>query len=286
MIAGKRIGFYANGDFQKFPIEKTCELLADIGYDAVELDRRWLSRKADQLRKEKAVIDRSGLVLSEAIVQLDYVTKDPLVHQQAIAQTLAYMERCADIGIGTINLFTGPCPWLPDAVEVGKNMTLSQAWGMVWDAFDVLVPRAEALGVELAVENVWGMVCHDFFTAKYLIDHYHCKSLGVNFDPSHDALAGNRDMAFLLNGWGREQLKHIHLKDAAGTQCKGNVLFPPLGEGTVDWNGFSLGLAQCDYQGVLSVEFEAEQHLAIALGGDWIAAARDSFFRVGRLLAK
>lgn len=286
MISGRKLGFYANGNLRQLPIGQMCQFLKETGYDAVELDRAWLDAQPNErdLRAELETIRSCGLELSEVIVQLDYVNQELEVREKAVEDTLGYLRSCANAGIGTVNLFTGPRPWMPNAPEVGKTVSLSDAWGMVFSAFDRLVPAAEELGVQLAVENVWGMVCHDFFTMQFLVSHYNSPNLGVNFDPSHDVLAGNRDMEFLLRQWGRDRIKHIHLKDAAGTQVKGNVLFPPLGEGFVDWQSFSRGLDAIGYDGVLSVEYEAGQQLEMALQGDWCAAAKDCYTRLKKLL--
>lgn len=279
MIKEKKIGFYATGTFQSFPIEKTCEILKNIGYDAVELDRWWMEKCSTdaELMRQCREIEKSGLCLSEVILQLDYVDLDKNVRKENIEQTKAYICRCASAGISTVNLFTGPRPWIPNRMIVGENLSQSQAWGMVFEAFDELVPLAEETGVSLAVENVWGMLCHEFFSAQYLINYYNSPYLGVNFDPSHDLLAGNTDMEFLLCQWGTEKIKHIHLKDAVGSQVRGKVLFPPLGEGCVDWSGFVKGLENIGYNGVMSVEYEADGHLSRYLGGDWVKAAEESF---------
>lgn len=279
MINGKKIGFYANGTFQSFPIEKTCEILKKIGYDAVELDRWWLKRcETDaELLRQCREIEKSGLCLSEVILQLDYIEPDESVRRENIEQTKAYIRRCSETGISTVNLFTGPRPWIPNRIIVGESLTQSQAWSMLFEAFDELVPLAEATGVSLAVENVWGMLCHEFFSAQYLINYYNSPYLGVNFDPSHDLLAGNTDMEFLLRQWGAERIKHIHLKDAAGSQMRGKVLFPPLGEGYVDWSGFVRGLEAIGYDGVMSVEYEADGHLNRYLAGNWVKAAEESY---------
>ena len=68
------------------------------------------------------------------------------------------------------------------------------------------------------------MLCHDFYTAKFLIDYFNSQYLGVNFDPSHDILAGNMDIGWIIRQWGKERIKHIHLKDAVGTQEQGKFV--------------------------------------------------------------
>ncbi|MCR5264118.1 MAG: sugar phosphate isomerase/epimerase [Clostridiales bacterium] len=275
MIKGKKIGFFANGSFRRLPLADACAALKKIGYDAVELDMDWIDR-CGAAETVKTVAD-SGLILSEIMVQHDYIDRDPAAREAMIALSEENIRRCAGAGIKIFNLFTGPRPWMPGAITVGEDMSMGEAWGMVLAAFDRLVPLAEKLGVQLAVENVWGMLCHDFYTASYLINYYDSPNLGVNLDPSHDQLAGNTDMGFIVRGWGRERIKHIHLKDAAGSQKKGQVTFPPIGEGYVDWNGFFGAIDDIGYDEVLSVEYEADGRLNRGLGGDWVRAAEETY---------
>ena len=278
MINGRTVGFFAGSALTAQPLPEICGALKAIGYDAVELDLAWLDRCAGEAELNRACgeIRAAGLLLSEVVVQLDYVEADEAAREENISRTIRAVRRCGRAGIKTVNLFTGPRPWIPNALESGRSVSQTQAWDMVFAAFDRIVPAAEEAGVGLAVENVWGMACHDFFTAQFLVGRYGSPSLGVNFDPSHDLLAGHTDMEFLLRQWG-DRVLHIHMKDAAGVQERGRVLFPPLGEGLVDWPGFVRGLDAIGYRGALSVEYEAESRLARSLGGSWRRAAEESY---------
>lgn len=288
MINGRKVGFYAAGSFMDMPIEKTCEIIKGIGYDAIELNTGWMEqcRTDAELARQCSEIEKAGLQLSEFVVQLDYVSKDADVRRQAVEQTKEYMKRCAEAGIGTVNLFSGPRPWIPDRITVGDQVTQGQAWDMVFEAFDRLVPVAEETKVTMALECVWGMLCCDFYSTQFLMNHYNSPYLGVNFDPSHDQLYGNTDMEFMIRQWGPDRIKHMHMKDAAGSQVRGRVLFPPLGTGLVDWDSFVRGIEAIDYQGVMSVEYEADQHLARNLKGDWIRAAQESYKALENILKK
>ena len=282
MIKGRKIGFFANGSFKDHTLADACGILKDIGYDAIELDMSWI----DRFGAEEAVktVSENGLILSEVMLQYDYIDRDATVMKDSILRTEENIKRCGAAGIETFNLFTGPRPWIANRISVGEDITMGEAWSAIFSAFDRFVPLAESLGVQLAVENVWGMLCHDFYTAAFLIDHYASPNLGVNFDPSHDQLAGNTDMEFIVRSWGRERLKHIHLKDAAGSQKRGQVTFPPIGEGYVDWKGFFKGLDAVGYDGVLSVEYEADGRLNRGLGGDWIRAAEETYKTLADML--
>ena len=146
--------------------------------------------------------------------------------------------------------------------------------------------RAEALGVDLAVEGVWGMICHNFFTTHYLIETFDSPRLGVNYDPSHDVLVGIEDVSWVIRQWAaRKRIKHVHLKDAAGTADGERFLFPMLGEGRVDWRAFFKALHETGYEGYMSVEFELFHYYDTVLGGDPESAATISMEQIHRLSA-
>lgn len=273
----RTIGFYVNGPYAGMSVEEACVDLAKIGYGAVEL-----AYAADRMAALRSTAEREGLVLSEAVLQRDYLTRDPAVGRKNVADTLRCLEECGASGVRVVNLFTGPIPWGPDPLTLGKELSVYDAWQRLFEAFDEIVPAAEKNGVALAVENVWGMLCHDFFSLRYLLERYDARFAGVNFDPSHDVISGNMDLRMLVTGWGRERVKHVHLKDAAGVMAPGKFIFPLPGEGLADWNGFRQGLDEIGYEGVMSVEFESNA-LWTSLDGDLSEAARVSFKALRKL---
>ncbi|MDD4414932.1 MAG: sugar phosphate isomerase/epimerase [Oscillospiraceae bacterium] len=252
----RKYGFFLNGCYAPISQEEAMEILAKLGYSAVEVP--WhpdAGRESLTISAQNAA--KNGLMLSEVVLQLDYVKTDEALRQKQIDDTVRAVAVCGEAGISTINLFTGPVPWGASPLRVGKDLSAGDAWRMLFSAFDKLVPAAEQAGVNLAVENVWCHLCHDFFTCRHLTTHYNSPRLGVNFDPSHDVLSGNTDMRFLVNSWGKDAIKHIHLKDAAGIMEGGKFIFPLLGEGLVDWDGLRAGLTDIGYDGVLSMECES-----------------------------
>ena len=291
MIANRKIGFFCNGNLLDMPLEEMCRAIKRIGYDTIELPM-WAfhpDEGVEELRKKLNCIQENGLELSEVVVQQDYINRDPDDNQHSIEMTKRCIETYAEIGVKTLNLFTGPRPWIPNPVIVGRDITEKQAWETLFAAFDVLVPVAEKFGINLAVESVWSNLCHDFYTTQYLLNHYRSEALGVNLDPSHDRIFGNSDMEFLVTGYG-DAIKHIHLKDAVGAMGKnlrGEVqfIFPVLGEGLVDWAGFKKGLDAIGYEGVMSVEYEADGYLSHYLDGDMLRAAEETYKIIEKMFA-
>lgn len=66
----------------------------------------------------------------------------------------------------------------------------------------------------LAVEAVFGMVCHDYYTLKELLRQINSNWLVVNLDPSHYVLYGN-DIEWVIKRL-NNKIKHVHLKDVIG----------------------------------------------------------------------
>lgn len=272
----RKIGFMPNGSYNNMNAEQVCKSLKDIGFDAVEWTQVFASPRNKTEKDLKNLVDISndyGLEISEIVVQQDLILKDENLRKDNISYIKECIEAYSNVGINTINLFSGPIPWIANPLKIGRDISQGSAWGMLFEAFDQIVPLAEKKQVNIAVENVWGMLCCDFYTNKYLIEHYKSDYLGVNFDPSHDILAGNLDIGWIINSWGK-YIKHIHLKDAVGIQQDGNFIFPLPGEGNVNWGDFIKALDNIGYDKAMSIEFESFNYVAQVLKGDWEKAAQ------------
>ncbi len=264
---------------------EVCRQLSELGYGGVEwtlahFNPRTKSRKelADLVR----VTREHGLEISDVAVQQDVVCPDERVRQDRIDLILECIDAAAETGVRNLNVFTGPCTWVDTAPKIGRDIKEGEAWRLVYDAFDRLVKAASERRVCLAVEGVFGMLCHDYYTTRVLIDHYDSAYLGVNFDPSHDVLYEHFDTGWIAAQWGR-RIKNVHLKDAAGIPVMGKYLFPQLGEGRVDWKGFLAALDEIGYDGFLSVEFESFTWYETVLRRDPREAARLSLETFAKL---
>jgi sugar phosphate isomerase/epimerase len=231
----------------------------------------------------------AGLAVSEWVVQVDLVHPDPEVRARRVGLAADAMRAVAALDLSDqplaapVNLFTGPAPWDPAAPRLGRDLSEGQAWEMVLAAYDLLVPLAEELALDLAVEGVFGHLVHDYYTTLELLRHYDSPRLGLNFDPSHGILVGN-DIPWVIRQWG-PRIRHCHLKDAVGRpgMFGETFVFPLLGEGQVPWAGFFAALDEVGYAGHLTVEFESWEYYRQALGSDPVAAARLSMDLLRRI---
>ncbi len=282
-----RIGFMASLGFSQMPPLEVVQHLKQLGYSAVEWTAAHFNprtKSSGALEELVALTRNEGLETSEVVIQQDYVTLDDEVREKRVRYTVECIEACSELGIRVVNLFTGPAPWDARAPKIPRQISEGTAWQMVEDSFGRLVRVLENHKVYGAVEGVWGQLCNDYYTTRQLINHCDSKYLGVNFDPSHDLLKGNFDTGWIVRQWG-DAIKHVHLKDAVGIQKEGQFLFPFLGEGNVDWKGMFAALADIQYGGYLSVEFESFRYHNEILKGDTVEAARRSIMEARTLLA-
>ncbi len=282
-----KIGYLASLGFSKMSAADAAAALSKTGYNAVEWTLAHFNPRASSHSELQAVVNATrdaGLAVSELVVQQDYVCLDDSTRDDRVNLTIECIEACAECGIDTVNLFTGPAPWAPDAPVIPRDISEGAAWDMVLAAFEKIVSALEKNKVQGAVEGVWGHLCNDYYTTRPLIDHFDSPNLGVNFDPSHDTLKGNFDTGWLVRQWGKDNIKHIHLKDAVGVQALGLFLFPFLGEGRVDWQGMFPALRAIGYEGFLSIEFESFTYYHNVLRGDVREAARRCYADARALL--
>ena len=288
----RRYGFLAGLDFATMPAARVADELATLGYVAVSWPLARFDPSTTSAGDRRQLVSdtrAAGLAVSEWVVQLDFVHPDAAVRSGRLDRAAAALRAVADLDLtdqpvpAPVNLFSGPAPWDPAAPRLGRDLTEGQAWDMVRCAFDVLVPLAEATGIDLAVEGVFGHLVHDYYTTLELLRHYDSPRLGINFDPSHGILVGN-DIPWVVHQWG-SRIRHIHLKDAVGRpgMFGETFIFPLLGEGQVPWAGFFSALDDIGYRGHLSVEFESWDYYRQVLDSDPVAAARLSMELLARL---
>lgn len=272
MISKDNFAFLA-GLFRQRKPEEILSTLSKIGYKGVEWTLTHFNPRERNIQELKKLVDMTqeyGMEISEVVVQQDVVSLDEQTRNDRIKLVEECINAAKEVGVGTLNLFTGPAPWDRNAPKIPEDISEGAAWDMVLEAYQKFVQLAEKSRVHLAVEGVWGMLAHDFYTTKFLIDKFDSEYVGVNLDPSHGILYGNYDVGWVVKQWG-DKIKHVHLKDCVGVP--GDFIFPLLGEGRVDWEGFFAALNEIGYDGYLSVEFESFTYFSTVLGGDPVKAA-------------
>ena len=280
-----RLSFLAGLGYASMPAEDVIASLKRLGYEGVEWTASHFAptRPLAELKQLVAQTREAGLEVSRIMAHEDLVSLDDDVRQARIDRTLETIRAAGQCGVETVGTMTGPAPWDPGAPTVGKDISESAAWEQVLEAYAAFVEAGEEAGVVVTSEGVFGMVAHDFYSHRYLMELTGCPWHKVNLDPSHGVLYGNLDVDWVVRQWG-ESIGHVHLKDAVGVPAMGKFIFPLLGEGQVDWSAFFGALDDIGYRGFCSVEFESFGYYRRVLESDVEEAARLSIEQVRKLV--
>lgn len=263
----------ATADWRSPPAGEALRVLKGVGYDGVE----WmLDQHFEDERGLRSLVSRTrshGLAVSNIMCWRDLVSGDEDSVRTKVKTLRGFLCESGELEIPVMNVFTGPMTWNQAAARIGRDVSEGAAWKRVVASLSSVVEAAEASGVVLTVEPVFGMLVHDYYTARELLRQLDSKNLGVNVDPSHFAIYGN-DVPWAVRMLG-SKVRHVHVKDAFGRPgvFGESFTFPFLGEGVVDWTGFFRALRDVGYPGFLSLEFENDVYLNNICGGDWRVAA-------------
>lgn len=282
----RKFGYMASLGFQTWIVEDVVKGLAELGYSTIEWTLAHFNPRHERndLLLLASMPEKYGMHASEIVVQQDFVTLDHSLYEARLSLVLKSIVAAGSIGINVLNLFTGPAPWDPQAPRLGIEISEGDAWKLVQDAYHRILPIAEKHHVQLAVEPVFGHLCHDYYSTRELFRRFDSEYLALNLDPSHLQLYGN-DLPWVI-----EQLApyicHVHLKDVVGKPGMPgrDFIFPLLGEGTVDWISFTNALDRIGYTGTLSVEFEAFGYFEKVLKSDPLKAAALSMDQIRQLI--
>ena len=279
-----KTSFVAGLGYASMPAPDVIRSLSSLGYEGIE----WTTRHFDPdrpLAELQSLVEQTrdaGMDISRIMAHKDLVCLDEAARGERIAHTVRVIEAAGACGLATVGTMTGPAPWDTAAPRIGKDISESAAWDQVFEAYDAFTAAAREAGVVISSEGVFGMVAHDFYTHRFMMDQLDDSVQKVNLDPSHGVLYGNLDVGWVVRQWG-ERIAHVHLKDAAGIPEMGRFLFPLLGEGNVDWHAFFTALDEIGYAGFCSVEFESFEYCRHVLNGDPEAAARISMEQIRQL---
>jgi len=256
-----KLGFMASLGFADLPVREVVDDLARIGYEGISwplarFDPR--STKPTDRHTMVTACKNAGITITEFVLQQDFIHPERVVRRERLALCIDVLRTLADLNVrAPVNLYSGPAPWDKNAPRLGKDVREGQAWDMLYEALDELVPIAERLSIPLAMEAVFGHLVHDYYTTRELFRRYNSPVLGVNYDPSHGILVGN-DVAWAIGQLG-SLIFHVHLKDAVGKPGlpDEDFCFPMPGEGLVPWDDFFNALEHINYRWFCTVEFEA-----------------------------
>ena len=170
---------------------------------------------------------------------------------QAVEFGKKYIRIANWIGAETILVIPGATrvAWEPDRPVVSyKN-----AWANSTKSLKELLPLAEELNVNLALENVWNRFLLSPMEWKIFLDQFNSEKIGIYFDIANCCIYGRpQDYVEILGSY----VKAIHVKNFEETDCAGGLhgFGDDICKGMVDFDALKKALAAINYNGPLTAE--------------------------------
>ena len=256
--------------------DQVIQSLHGLGYEGIEWTAVGHFDPDRPLSKLRKLVERTrevGMDVSQVIDHKDLISLDEARRRERIERTVRVIQAAGQCGVPAVSVVTGPSIWEEEHVRIGEDMSESNAWAQAIEAFEIFIEAAEAAGIVITSEAVYGMLAHDFYTHRYLLDKVDHPAHKINFDPSHHVLYGIEDMKWLIHEL-KDKIAHVHIKDGIGVPQLNKFVFPLLGEGRVNWKDFFAALEEIDYREFCSMEFESFRFYRQVLKNDPEAAAR------------
>jgi L-ribulose-5-phosphate 3-epimerase len=156
-------------------------------------------------------------------------------------------EITAELGLETLLI-------VPGMVNAETNYNDAFRNGVA--SIQSILPRAEGLGVSLAVENVWNNFLLNPEELRQFVDQCGSARAGVYLDIGNVLLYG------YLEKWIqtlKSRIFGVHINDFKKGMSKGNGKgFVMPGEGDVDWPHVLMALRSVGYTGSLTIEYEPQ----------------------------
>jgi sugar phosphate isomerase/epimerase len=264
-----QFGFSTNA-FRDHSLETAIELLAEAGYDGVELlfDEPHLypttateSRLADvreSLADADIEVSNCNAFMLTAIEDFhhpSFVEPDPDYRQLRIDYTADALEVAAALDQEYISVEPGgPVP---------ENRSRQWAEDRFVEALRELVPVAEETGVDLLVEPEPDLLVETTEEFLAIVDRLDSDAVGCNFDAGHLYCVGEdpADSVERLDAYTR----HYHLEDIPADRQHEHT---QLGDGAMDIDGFLTAVEASGYDGYVTVELYPYQETAAETARD------------------
>jgi sugar phosphate isomerase/epimerase len=271
-----QFGFSTNA-FREYDPQEAIEILADLGYDGVELlfDEPHLyppEATDEEIAAVRDTLDSAGMAISncnafmltaiEDFHHPSFLEPDEDYRRRRVEYTLDSLDTAAALDADHISIEPGgPIPdgksreWAMDTFEAGLREVLN---------------RAEAVGVDVLVEPEPDLLIETSDQFLELVERIDSPRMKCNFDAGHFFCVGE-DPAELVPKLAAHT-PHYHLEDIPADRTHEHT---QLGEGGMDVNGFLQALDDAGYDGFVTVELYPYEETAAETARDAMAFLED-----------
>ncbi len=176
---------------------------------------------------------------------------DEAERRRAVAFTRRYLQVAAWLGVKTVLVVPGSTSvaWDPSRPRVAYK----RCWEQSTKSIRELLPLADELDVDIALENVWMRFLLSPMEWKLFLDQFGTDRVGMYLDVGNSQIyLPAQDYIELLG----TRIKAVHVKNWKGEDCGGGLhgFGDSLLDGDVDFNAVFAALERVGYTGALTVE--------------------------------
>lgn len=176
---------------------------------------------------------------------------DEAERARAVEFTKKYLQIAAWLGVKTILVVPGSTSvaWDPSRPVV----PYARCWDQATKSIRELVPVADALDVDIALENVWMRFLLSPMEWKLFLDQFGSDRVGMYLDLGNCQIYLPAQDYIMLLG---KRVKAVHVKNWKGEDCGGGLhgFGDSLKAGDVDFKAAFAALEKIGYNGALTVE--------------------------------
>lgn len=225
------------------PVRERFRAIRDAGFEGVEF-RSPNDHDTDAIVEAR---DATGLeVIGVVAGWKHFGSTDPATLKQSHAELETALQDAADYGASLALL-------VPETVNA--EMPYDQAYDRSIREIKKALPRAEALGVRIGIENVWNNFLLSPREFAAYVDAFESEWLGAYFDIGNVAKHGWPEQWIRILG---DRILRLDVKgfsaDIMNERGPGAGFEADIGEGTIDWAAVRAALDDIGYDGWATAE--------------------------------
>lgn len=243
------------------PIDQAIALTRQAGFEGMELAIGESGILTPTTSKTTCQAYRTALQQAGVICQslasgmgwaLSLSHPDPAIRRKSIIAHAAALERAAWLGASSLLLVPGAVRILWDSAYAPVEYDKAVEWAR--QGIAELLPVAQAVGVEICVENVWNGLFYSPLEFRTFIDSFNSPLVGVYFDAGN-VLGYHQYPPHWITLLG-QRIRRVHIKDFKES-VGGLAGFCDLLAGDVPWPATIQALKNIGYDKTIVAEMPA-----------------------------